>query len=52
MVRTSIDVAFNEEIGERVGTYKGGTVGCSYDILPNEDPVTTLRRMESEREFK
>lgn len=52
MVHTSIDVAFNDEVGERTGSWKGGTIGCSYDILSNEDPVTTLRRMESEREFK
>lgn len=48
-IRRSIDVEFNEEIGERVGSWKGGTIGCGYDMLPNETPVQCLRRMESER---
>ena len=52
MKRTSIDVAFNEEIGERVDTWKGGTVGCSWELKPNETPEQALRRMERERKFK
>lgn len=52
MVRKTIDVEFAHEIGERVGTYKGGTIGCSYDMLPGETPEQTLRRMEKERRFK
>ena len=49
--RISIDVSFDDEVGERTGSWKGGTVGCSYDILPGERPVDTLRRMELERKF-
>ncbi len=52
MVRTSIDVEFNAEVGERSGSWKGGTTGCSYDMLSGETPHDTLRRMERERKFK
>lgn len=51
-VRTSIDVKFNNEVGEKSGSWKGGCIGCSYDMLPNETPEQCLRRMEKEREFK
>lgn len=52
LIRTSIDVAFNEEVGEGTGSWKGGTVGCGYNLLPNETPEQCLRRMEKERVFK
>jgi hypothetical protein len=50
-IRISIDVNFNEEVGEKSGSWKGGCVGCSYDMLPNETPEQCLRRMERERKF-
>lgn len=50
-VHTSIDVAFDGEVGERTGSWKGGTIGCGYDLLPNETPEPCLRRMERERKF-
>jgi hypothetical protein len=50
-VRQSIDVAFDDEVGERSGSWKGGTVGCGYEMLPGESPEQTLRRMERERIF-
>jgi len=49
--RTSIDIEFDKEVGERTGSWKGGTVGCGYDLLPNESPLECLRRMEKERKF-
>jgi len=39
------------EVGERAGGWKGGTLGCSYSMLPRETPEQTLRRMEKERIF-
>lgn len=51
MVRRSIDVTFNDEVGERTGSWKGGTIGCGYELLPNETPLACLRRMERERKF-
>lgn len=50
-VQRCIDVKFNDEVGERTGSWKGGTVGCGYEMLPNETPLQTLRRMEQERKF-
>jgi hypothetical protein len=46
-----IDVEFNDEVGERTGSWKGGTVGCSYVLLPNETPLQCLKRMEKECKF-
>jgi hypothetical protein len=50
-VRVSIDVTFSDEVGERSGSWKGGTIGCSYDLRPGEMPRECLKRMESERRF-
>lgn len=46
-----IDIEFSAEVGERSGSWKGGVLGCSYDMLPNETPLAALRRMEQERKF-
>ncbi len=48
---TFIDVSFDQEVGERTGSWKGGTIGCGYDLLPTETPEMCLRRMEKERKF-
>lgn len=48
----SIDVQFSGEVGERAGSWKGGCIGCSYDIRPEESPRSALMRMQSERRFK
>ena len=50
-VRASIVVRFNDEVGERSGSWKGGTVGCSYKLRDGETPLQCLRRMEKERKF-
>ena len=47
----SIDVQFDGEVGERAGSWKGGTIGCGYEMLPNETMYDTLKRMHSERKF-
>lgn len=52
MVRQSIDVNFDKEIGERAGSWKGGCIGCGWDMLPGESMEQTLRRMEVERIFR
>ena len=51
MERPSIDVSFNDEVGEQTGSWKGGVMGCGYHMLPGETPLDTLRRMERERKF-
>lgn len=49
--RTYIEVAFDEEVGERTGSWKGGCVGCGWDLRSGETPEAALRRMEKERKF-
>lgn len=49
--RQSISVEFSDEVGERSGTWKGGCIGCGYEMLPGETAEQTLRRMERERVF-
>lgn len=50
-VQRSISVKFDKEVGEGTGSWKGGCVGCGYEMLPGETPEQTLRRMEKERKF-
>lgn len=50
-VRISINVRFDDEVGERTGSWKGGCLGCGYTMKPGENPEETLRRMERERKF-
>lgn len=50
-ISRDIDVHFSEEVGRRKGSWKGGTVGCGYKMLPNESPLECLKRMEKERDF-
>ena len=50
-VSRDISVEFSGEIGERTGSYKGGTMGCGYQMRNNESPLSCLRRMEKERKF-
>jgi len=47
----SIDVEFDGEVGEGTGSWEGGTIGCGYDLKPNETPHQCLKRMEQERKF-
>jgi hypothetical protein len=51
-VHRYIEIEFNEEVGDRTGSWKGGTVGCSYSLRPDETPLECLRRMERERRFR
>jgi hypothetical protein len=46
-----INIDFNTEVGERTGSWKGGVLGCGYDMLPGEHPVKALARMEREQRF-
>lgn len=48
----SINVEFNREMGDRAeNSWKGGTIGCGYDMKPGESIASCLRRMERERTF-
>lgn len=49
--KQTIDVTFDKEVGEKSGSWKGGCIGCGYDMKEGESPLDTLRRMEIERKF-
>ena len=46
-----ISVEFNDEVGEETGSWKGGCIGCSYEMKKGETMEQCLRRMEAERKF-
>lgn len=50
-IQRCIDVSFSEEVGSERGSWKGGTVGCGYQMRRGETPQECLRRMERERRF-
>lgn len=53
MTRQSIDVSFSGEVGDRAFTsWKGGCIGCGWDMRFGETMEQTLKRMESERRFR
>ena len=48
-VRRTIDVHFSKECGRRKGGWKGGCLGCGYEMKPEEHPIDCVKRMEKER---
>lgn len=50
--RRFIEVEFSKEVGSKKGTWKGGTTGLSYDMLPYEHPTECIQRLEKEYKFK
>jgi hypothetical protein len=44
-----LDVNFDKEVGEGIGTWEGGTIGVTHNVLPNETPEEAFRRLEQER---
>lgn len=50
-VTYQINVTFSDEVGERTGSWKGGCIGCGYELRPEETIRECLKRMESERKF-
>ena len=52
IISTCINIHFDNEVGEQTGSWKGGTVGCSYEIRNGETMFQCLKRMEKERSFK
>lgn len=47
-----INIEFDDAVGERAGSGKGGVTGCSYEMKRGETPLQTLRRMEVDRKFR
>lgn len=51
MVRRSINVNFDAEVGEGTGSWKGGVMGCGHDWRAGETLEQALRRMERDVKF-
>jgi hypothetical protein len=49
--RRYIEVEFSQEMGSRKGSWKGGTLGCSFKMLPGEHPIECIERMQKEYKF-
>ena len=50
-VSRDLAVEFNNEVGNQRGSWKGGVLGSSIKMKPDEKPLTALRRMMKERNF-
>lgn len=48
---TSLDIRFSKETGERKGSWKGGTIGHSIEMLPNETPDQAMARYCTENKM-
>ena len=51
-ISRTIDITFDDEVGERSGSWKGGCTGCSWEWRHGETMLQALRRMERERRFR
>ena len=45
LIKDNINISFDGEVGEQTGSWKGGVMGCSYELLPGEAPKDCLARM-------
>ncbi len=43
-IKRSLDLQFSEEVGPEKGSWKGGTIGHSVEMLPGEGPEQAFRR--------
>lgn len=50
-VKKTIDIQFDKEVGSGKGSWKGGTVGCSYIMNPGETAEQCIGRMQKDKEF-
>ena len=50
-IHRSIAISFDDEVGERSGSWKGGVTGCSFEWRDGESMKGCLLRMQHEREF-
>lgn len=49
--RRTIEVEFENEMGPRVGSWKGGVLSCMFTMKENETPEECIKRMEKEYTF-
>jgi len=50
-VKRYIEIVFDKGVGSEKESWKGGVIGCSYDLLPGETPEECIKRMEREKKF-
>jgi hypothetical protein len=43
-IRRELDISYNIEVGKRKDSWKGGTVGCSCDIMNNQLPEDAFKQ--------
>jgi hypothetical protein len=51
IIQRSLDIDFSNETGRRKGSWKGGTVGHSIEMLPGELHASAFRRYCAEHEM-
>lgn len=51
IINRYIEIEFDGEVGKGKGSWKGGCIGCSYNLLSGETPEECIKRMEKERRF-
>jgi hypothetical protein len=44
LVSRTLDIEFNHEVGSRKSSWKGGTLGCAYEMQPGETIEQTWKR--------
>lgn len=44
LIRRSLDLAFSDEVGPEKGSWKGGTIGTGFEMLPGELHEAAFRR--------
>jgi hypothetical protein len=52
LIRRSLSIAFDREVGTRKGSWKGGTVGSGIEWLPGDSPEWAFRRYCAAHDFK
>lgn len=52
LIRRSLDLTFSAEVGKRKGSWKGGTIGHSIDMLPDELHGAAFRRYCEQQKLK
>ena len=45
------EIQFDNEVGPRKGSWKGGVMGTSYNMNPHENAVDCFERMQKEKVF-
>lgn len=51
MIRRSIDISFNKEVGNRSGSWKGGVMGMGEEWREGETMGEALKRVETDRDL-